>query len=156
MKKWILNKEIVKILRKYSVFTDESAESVRSGYSFKKSSGIISIIAWFTINWYFSGNFSYKFFLKKCCFLLYVLNSLSKLLIRPYIADYKVSGDLTADLGDSVALIDKFYYKFLEIKTSRTNEHILLIVDEYAGMPVWLEGNDKNQAEGETNFTVVI
>lgn len=88
----------------------------------------------------------------KSCLVLYVLNAVLTHSIALYIADFKGSGDYiglskkTADFGNSVALIDEFYDRFQEIKQNQTGEHILLIIDEYAGMLVWLEGIDKKKA----------
>lgn len=78
----------------------------------------------------------------KSCLVLYVLNAILTHSMPLYIADFKGSGDYiglskkTADFGNSVALIDEFYDRFQEIKRNQTGEHILLIIDEYAGMLV--------------------
>lgn len=88
----------------------------------------------------------------KSCFVLYVLNALLMQPICLYIADFKGSGDYTglstktSNFGDSVALVDEFYDRFQKIKRNQTGEHIMLIIDEYAGMLVWLESIDKKKA----------
>lgn len=88
----------------------------------------------------------------KSVFMMYVLNQLLNTDITLYIGDFKGSGDYTAlspkyaEFGDCVALIEEFYEQYQYIKQNKTGKHILIILDEYAGMLVWLEGQDKKKA----------
>lgn len=88
----------------------------------------------------------------KSVFMMYVLNQLLNTDITLYIGDFKGSGDYTAlspkyaEFGDCVALIEEFYEQYQYIKQNKTGEHIYLIIDEYSGMLVWLESQDKKKA----------
>lgn len=88
----------------------------------------------------------------KSYLLLYTLNSIINNGICLYLADFKGSGDFIglsekyAEFGEIVNFVDEFYSKYLEIKENRTGEHIMMVIDEYAGFLVWLEAHDKKKA----------
>lgn len=88
----------------------------------------------------------------KTVFVEYVLNSLLNTSISLFIADFKGSGSFAtltsnyAEFEACIDLVEHFYDRYQYIKQNKTEEHILLIFDEYAGFLVWLESKDKKKA----------
>jgi len=90
----------------------------------------------------------------KSMFVLYALYYLLKLLVSVvlYIGDFKKSGDYKgianhfAEFSDVVSLIDDFYTEFERTPENSKTIKILLL-DEYAGLIVWLAQNDKKKCE---------
>lgn len=90
----------------------------------------------------------------KTIITLYILYNMLKLLVSVvlYIGDFKRTGDYKgitshfAEFGDVVSLIDEFYEEFERTQENSQTIKILLI-DEYAGLIVWLAQNDKKKCE---------
>lgn len=93
----------------------------------------------------------------KSTFLLYVMNQLLETDLNIYLGDFKGSQDFIgltpnyAEFNDIERLIEQFYTKYQEVKINKTGEHLLLIIDEYAGFMVWLEEQDRKRASSIKN-----
>ena len=86
--------------------------------------------------------------------VLYAIYNLLKLLFSVvlYIGDFKKSGDYKgisskfAEFSDVVSLIDEFYKEFENTPENSQTIKILLL-DEYAGLIIWLTQHDKKKCD---------
>lgn len=93
----------------------------------------------------------------KSILLLYLLNSLLNYPLHLFICDPKGSGDFEglsrhyACYDDCADLVEKVYERYRKIKTEKTGEKIVLLIDEYAAFILNLENKDKKRASSIKN-----
>lgn len=88
----------------------------------------------------------------KSVLLNYLINSLLNYPLNLYICDPKGSGDFEGIsrnyvcCDDCADLVEEVYERYRKIKTKKTGEKIVLVIDEYPSFILSLEGKDKKRA----------
>ncbi len=91
----------------------------------------------------------------KSYLLKFLFWSLFKNAIEIHVCDYKCSGDYDGFMDtehfavgkDCIEMIERFYYRYKEIKEKNLPDKIMLVFDEWAAFCLWAEGVDKRGAK---------